>query len=141
MYSDVPADQIEAYRKTKYRFGQGLDAVTLRIDEPSDALARLYVSSGHVSGVFITAYSPFSEPQSPEANEAAHARLGEELKVLGLPVIEGAGADPTGGWPEEKSYLVLGVDLDAAKALGLRYQQNAIVWVGADAVPKLIVLR
>ena len=140
-HSEVPAEQVEAYRKTEYRFGQGLDAVTLRIDVPSVALARLYASSGHASGVFITEYSPFSEPQSPEANEAAHARLGEELKLLGRPVIEGAGADPTGEWPAEKSYFVLGVDLDAAKALGHRCQQNAIVWVGADAVPKLIVLR
>ena len=31
--------------------------------------------------------------------------------------------------------------LAAAKALGLRYQQNAIVWAGADAVPTLILLR
>ena len=140
-HSDVPAEQVEAYRKTEYRFGQGLDAITLRIEVRSDAFVRLYASSGHASGAFITAYSPFSEPQSPEANEAAHARLGEELKALGRPVIEGIGADPTGHWPEEKSYFVLGVDLDAARALGLRYQQNAIIWVGADAVPTLIMLR
>ena len=140
-HSDVPAEQIKAYRKTDYRFGQGLDAVTLRIDVPSDALAQLYASAGYSSGVFITAYSPFSQPHSRETNDAAHTRLGADLKTLGRPVIEGAGADPTGHWPEERSYFVLGVDLDTAKALGLRYQQNAIVWAGADAVPRLILLR
>ncbi len=140
-HSDVPAEQIEAYRKTDYRCGQGRDALVLRIDVRSDALARLYASVGHSSGVFITAYSPFSQPHSREANEAAHARLGAELKALGRPVIEGAGSDPTGDWPAEKSYFVLGVDPDAAKALGVRYQQNAIVWVGADAIPTLILLR
>lgn len=141
MPSDVQAEQIAAYRRTDYRFGRGLDAVTLHIDVRADALARLYASVGHSSGVCITAYSPFSQPHSREANKAAHARLGAELKALGRPVIEGAGADPTGDWPEEKSYFVLGVDLDAAKSLGLRYQQNAIVWAGADAVPTLILLR
>ena len=50
--------------------------------------------------------------------------LAKELKALELPVIEGAGADPTGDWPEEKSVFVLGVDLDAAEALGRRYQQK-----------------
>jgi hypothetical protein len=140
-HSDVPAEQIEAYRKTDYRCGQGPDALVLHIDVRSGALAQLYTSVGHCSGVFITAYSPFGQPGSREANEAAHARLGAELKGLGRPVIEGVGADPTGHWPEERSYFVLGVDLESAKGLGLRYQQNAIVWVGADAVPTLILLR
>ena len=140
-HSDVPAEQVEAYRKTDYRFGRGLDVVTLHIDVRSDALARLYASVGHSCGVFITAYSPFSQPHSREDNEAAHVRLAAELKALGRPVIEGAGADPTGEWPKEKSFFVLGVDLDAAKALGIRHQQNAVVWAGEDAVPRLILLR
>jgi len=42
---------------------------------------------------------------------------------------------------EEKSFFALGVDLETAKNLGICYQQNAIVWAGADAVPKLILLR
>ena len=29
----------------------------------------------------------------------------------------------------------------AARNLGTRYRQDAIVWAGADAVPKLILLR
>jgi hypothetical protein len=115
--------------------------VTLRIGVRSEALAQLYASSGYASGVFITAYSPFGQPQSPELNEAAHARLGAELRSLGRPVIEGVGADPSGAWPEEKSFFAFGIGVDAARALGTRYEQNAIVWVGADAVPTLMLLR
>ena len=79
--------------------------------------------------------------QGIEANEAAHECLGTDLRALSARVIEGAGADPSGAWPEEKSFFALGVDLDGARNLGNRYMQDAIVWVGADAVPKLILLR
>ena len=140
-HSEVPAEKIEDYRKTDYRFGEGLGVVTLRIDHRSDELARLYASSGAACGVFVTAYNPFGQVQDIEANEDAHARLGADLRALSIPVIEGAGAHPSGAWPEERSFFALGVDLEAARNLGIRYRQDAIVWVGADAVPRLIMLR
>ena len=140
--SEIPAEKIAAYRKTDYRFGQGVDLITLRIDTRSDALSRLYISSQSTCGVFITAFNPYGEVGNREANEAAHARLGDELKGLARGrIIEGAGTDPTGEWPEEKSYFALGVDLETARRLGIKYRQNAVVWVGADAVPQLILLR
>lgn len=141
-HSEIPAEKIKAYRDTDYRLGQGIDLITLRIDTHAEALSRLYASSGCACGVFITAYNPLGKDQSLKANEAAHACLSEELKALAPGrVIEGAGADPTGDWPEEKSFFALGVDLDAARDLGIRYKQNAIVWAGEDAVPKLMLLR
>lgn len=140
-HSEVLAEKIEAYRKTDYRFGAGRDAVTLHIDRRSDALALLYASSGHACAVFITACNPFGQGQSVEANEDAHGRLGEALRALSAPVTEGAGADPSGAWLEEKSFFALGVDLATARDLGSHYRQDAIVWAGEDAVPKLILLR
>lgn len=140
-HSEIPAEKIEAYLNTEYRFGDGLDAVTLRIDRRSGELARLYATSGTACGVFATAFNPFGRVQSIEDNEAAHERLGTDLRALSARVIEGAGADPSGAWPEEKSFFALGVDLEAARNLGTRYGQDAIVWVGADTVPKLILLR
>ncbi len=41
-HSEVPAEKIDAYCKTDYRFGEGLDAVILRIDERSHELTRLH---------------------------------------------------------------------------------------------------
>ena len=139
--SEIPAEKIEAYRKTDYRFGEAPDAVILRVDLRSEELARLYSSSGFTCGAFVTAYNPYGTAQGIEANEAAHECLGTDLRALSARVIEGAGADPSGAWPEEKSFFALGVDLDGARNLGNRYMQDAIVWVGADAVPKLILLR
>lgn len=139
--SQVLDELIEAYRNTDYRCGVGAHGFTLRIGVRSEPLASLYASTGCASAVFIAAYNPFSQTQSDAANQAAHARLWADLHALGRPVFDGAGADPAGKWPVEPSYLVLGVDLDAAKTLGTRYQQNAVVWMGEDAVPVLVLLR
>jgi hypothetical protein len=51
------------------------------------------------------------------------------------------GQHPSNKWPGEEIFLVLGLYFEAAKALGERFGQNAIVWCGIDAVPQLIVLR
>jgi hypothetical protein len=37
--------------------------------------------------------------------------------------------------------LVLGVDLNSAASLGRQFRQNGIVWVSANAVPTLVLLR
>ncbi len=140
-HSEIPAEKIEAYRKTDYRFGEGRDVVILRVGLRSEELVRLFASSGCTCGAFVTAYNPYGTSQGIEANEAAHARLGTELKALSESVIEGAGTDASGLWPEEKSYFALGVDREAASKLGKRYRQDAVVWAGSDAVPKLILLR
>jgi hypothetical protein len=137
----VAAHKIDAYRATHYRVGDGPEAFTLRIDIASNPLRRLYESIGHACGVFVTAFNSFGQQQSAHANETAHARLGECLRSLTPHVIEGAGADPTGAWPQEKSYFALGVDQRAASELGARFRQDAIVWVGPDAIPRLLLLR
>ncbi|MEP7116497.1 MAG: DUF3293 domain-containing protein, partial [Acidobacteriota bacterium] len=88
-----------------------------------------------------TAYNPKSEAQDVEVNAEAHMRLGAELVAAGHQPVEGVGQAPDGRWPAERSYLVLGMDIDVAQATGRRYGQNAVVWVGPDAVPALVLLR
>ena len=139
--TQIQSGKIAAYTATNYRVGHGESVFTLRIGEVCAGLQALYQSSGHRCGLFITAFNPWGESQSDEVNEAAHRRLGEHLRGLAGEVVEGAGEDPTGAGPAEKSYLVLGIDEDTARQLGERAHQDAVVWVGDDAVPKLILLR
>jgi hypothetical protein len=56
-------------------------------------------------------------------------------------IIKGAGSDPSGGWPPEESFLVLGLGLEAARTLGREFHQNALLWTDHDAIPRLILLR
>ena len=142
--SQVAAEVIAAYRSAHYRAGSGSDATILRVDQYSQPLSQLFTVSGHRCAAFITACNPFGVRQNPEVNEAACARLRNRLvQYVSRPdqIIEGAGSDPSGDWPPEESFLVLGLDLKTSRVLGEEFGQNAIVWAGADAVPRLILLR
>ncbi len=141
MPSEIPANLIASYRAADYRAGSGSAAISLRIDQYSESLAQLLAASGQQCAVFITACNPGSQPQSPAANRAAHALLREELSRHTDQIIEGTGSDPSGAWPPEPSLLALGVDLTTAQVLGRQFGQNAVVWAGADAIPRLMLLR
>jgi hypothetical protein len=131
---------ITAYRETEYRVTSAQPFV-LRIDEPCAELLALYEASKLDCTAFITACNPFSQALSVAQNTERQAELAEELRQRSLTFLEGIGEHPSGDWPGEPSYLVLGMSLKAAKSLGLRYEQNAIVWCGADGVPRLVLLK
>ena len=136
----LDAATIQAYRETEYRVA-GDQAFTLRIGEASPEIQALRTSRRGEPCAYITACSPFSQTVSSSENAARHAQLGAELTKRGLVHIEGIGQHPTNGWPGEPSYLIVGLDLEAARTLGNRLEQNAIVWIGADAVPELVLLK
>jgi hypothetical protein len=140
-FTDIAPDKLRAYRATQYCIGAGDDAVVLRIGERSSSAATLFAASGVNCGAFITAYNPRGTLQPEAANAAAHARLLERLLGLGITTIEGAGGEPGSDWTPERSVMALGLDLDAARAVGCEFDQDAIVWLGADAIPQLVLLR
>ena len=117
-----------------YTLGLGCYRILLR-------LAALFVGNAVTCGAFLTGYNPRGTVQSDEANDQAHAQLAAKLQKLGLQAIEGSGSEEGTEWPAEKSYFALGLALEPAKAIGTHFDQDAIVWVGPDAVPQLILLR
>ena len=74
-------------------------------------------------------------------NDARQAVLAQELNGRSLKFILGVGRDSLKQWPGEASFLVLGLSLEAAKAMARKYEQNALLWCGQDGVPQLILLR
>jgi hypothetical protein len=92
-------------------------------------------------GAFITAYNPEGTQQSDAANSRDHATLLAQVAALGHAFIEGAGSDATGEWPAERSVFAYGMDKASACAVGRQFRQDAVVWVGPDAVPQLVLLR
>ncbi len=135
----LDSDIIEAYQATDFQV-KAEQPFTLNIGLPSQPLEALYKSSRVNSATFITAFNPFSQPLSEDENRLRNAKLIDEIKQRSLKFIAGIGQDPERKWPGEDSILVLGLGLEAAKALGKHYEQNAIVWCDADAVPQLILL-
>lgn len=138
--SVIDAGLIQAFRETHYQV-HGAEPFTLRVDEPSTALAAAHKHFRADCSTYITACNPFSEDVGAASNAERHADLGLELNRRSLAYIEGIGQHPSNQWPGEASYLVFGLKLEAAKTLGRALKQNAIIWSDADAVPRLILLR
>lgn len=139
--SDLPTELVEAYRRTEYRIHAGEESIVLRIGEPSGGARRLIEECGNGGATFITAENPYSRPQTVVENLARQASLRADLTRIGASILEGAGhgQDPT--WPPEASYFAVGVTRAQACELGRKYQQNAIVWIGRESIPELLMLR
>jgi hypothetical protein len=137
----IHPDKIRAYLATDYRLGHSASDIVLTVGQHSPRLAALFARHQVDCGAFITAYNPRGTIQSGEANDAGHARLERLLRERGLELIEGSGSEAGTDWPAERSWFALGLGLEPARALGTEFDQDAIVWAGADAVPQLILLR
>ncbi len=140
MISLISTDTIQAYRETDYRVSGDLPLV-LRINEFNKPLAALYKTNQANCCCYITACNPLSHIISDASNADRQSVLAADLESRGLIFFKGIGEHPSGKPPGEPSFLVLGIALEAAKSLGNKYEQNAIVWCGSDAVPQLILLR
>ena len=139
--SEIPAELVEAYKRTQYRAFADSGEIVLRIGEPSSAAAQLVRAAGAAGGAFITAENPFSEQLTATDNAVRQDQLRDDLVKLGASVIEGAGQGDDPSWPAEASYAAIGIGREQACELGRKYQQNAIVWFDASGTPELIVLR
>ena len=131
---------LQAYRETEYRVLGTVPAV-LRIGVRCADLQVLHRAHQVACSAFVTACNPQGQIVSDRLKARQQQALIEEITRRGLTAIPGIGVHPTGDWRGEPSYLVPGLDREAAEELGHRFGQNAIVWSGADAVPELVLLR
>jgi hypothetical protein len=137
--SEIPQATLTSYLETNYQVFS-TPPFTLKISQPSEPLANLFLQHKANCAAFITACNPFSSKLGNAANVARQSELAKELMQRELNIIEGEGRHPSGEWVEP-SYLVLGLSLKETKELGRYYEQNAVVWCGNDAVPELVLLR
>ena len=138
-HSLVDEDTQRAYLETEYRVLA--PALVLRIGQPCPELAQLHQERKVTCSAFITADNPLGVPLSQAQNSARRQQLIVELDKRKLGWVHGLGQHPNGEWPAEHSVLVLGLGLDGARGLGDRLEQNAVVWMDTDAVPRLLMVR
>jgi hypothetical protein len=138
-HTRLPPALVRAYLETEYRV-HGEGGIVLRCGEYSAALDAMHRRIGVVSSAFVTAWNPYSRLHDRDRNTLAQAALARELELRGLRYLPGVGQHPDHTWPGEESFLVLGIDRDAACELAAGYQQNAFVWCGPGAVPELVLL-
>lgn len=136
--TDAKVALIARYRAAHYTVQWGGQQFTMQVDARSDALADCQRAHGVQCSAFVSAWNPRSAQQPAAANATAHERLLAMLKEEGHRWLPAWGQDPAGQWPAEQSLLVLGIAADAAIRLGRIFDQNAILLIGEDAVPRLV---
>src|SRR5690606_79887 len=128
-----------AYRRTHYHVHADPPFV-LHVDQFSASLCALHDQFGVGCSVYIAACNRRGKAKSTAENQAAQRALAGDLNALGLSFFPGIGEPDSGDWIGEPSFLVLGLEEVAARRLGRRYEQNAILCAGQDAVPRLVML-
>ena len=141
MPDDIAPEKLSAYLGTHFRYSALGQEITLRIGQHSPETQLLARKLGHDCAVFITAYNPMGTVCPAAENIAANRRLADRLFGMTPHVFDGAGHDPSGNWEAELSFMAFGVGRALAITLGTEFSQDAVVWVGADAIPELLVTR
>lgn len=131
---------IQAYRETHYHVSAA-HSFTLQIGQTSPDLLDLFCEHGTDCAAFLTACNPLSQQVGNAENSMRQQNLETELTGLGLKFFKGVGRHPSNNWPGEDSFLVMGLRLENARALGNRFEQSAIVWADKDGEPQLVLLR
>jgi hypothetical protein len=129
---------IQAYKETHYTVKDAVSFV-LHIGVVSEALLVCHKRHRVDCSAFITAWNHFSQQLTAQENEERQRALIAEIKGRSLSFLPGVGQHPSNNWPGEQSVLVLGLLLEAAKTLGRRFEQNAVLWTGRDGVPELLM--
>ena len=134
----IPKPLLRSYRSAIYRIcleGRPVDLAVGRRCPGADALLR---SLDKASGVFITAWNPYSRVRGRRANEAGQRRLAAWLRRAGVVAIPAVGLGR--GW-SEPSFFAAGLSRAAGSRLGRRFRQNAVLHVAQRRPVELVLLR
>jgi hypothetical protein len=125
------------YLDADYLVG-GNAAFVLKVDCASSGLLALHRRHGVDCSAFLTACNPRSERRSAAENQHAQRELEALLTQRGYACMPGRGVDPAGQWPDEPSVLALGLPAGEAAELARQFEQNAVLAMAADGVPRLV---
>lgn len=130
----------QAFASTNYRIHSPAGSFVLKVGRRSPALALWPRHLGQAGSVLVTAWNPAGQRRSLAANRAAEKRLQQRLRAWGINGWPAVAQDPKGLWPDERGMLLFGVPEALARDLGRALGQKAVLFVGADAVPRLLWL-
>ena len=140
--TQLPPALQQAYRRAEYRVqDQNGPDWRLRVGRLQPLLLARYAAHQVDCASFLTACNPWGQLLPDADNARLMQQLRQALHTGGWVFSEGLGQDPQGLWPGEASVLIWGMDAPTARAWGEEWQQNAVLWCGADAVPRLLWLR
>lgn len=134
----IDAGLKQAYLDTTYRVRAQYQLIDIRVGVENVALDQLLLIHGVSEWAFLTASNPGSRLLGYAQNRIRNVELEQSLRDADLHFLHGVGVPDLHGWPQERSYLVLGINRLEAVSIAMRWGQSAIVWGEAGAKPQLI---
>ncbi|MEM9529930.1 MAG: DUF3293 domain-containing protein [Pseudomonadota bacterium] len=128
----------QAYEQTDYWVFAPSGTFCLRIGERSAKLAQCYRESQLNSAALVTACNPWHRRTDNADNLLTTDRLRVTLESLTQDVFDATNRSVDIKWPEEPSFLALGISRSKALRIAQEYKQNAVLWADSDAVPHLL---
>jgi Protein of unknown function (DUF3293) len=116
------------YRRAFYRADAGGgNEIEIRIGKRTPALDDLLGREGKRRWAFLTACNPGARRLGAAENRVRTSALRSSLRTGGFLLFEGRSGSGAGDWPEEASFLVVGISRRQADRLRRRFGQDAFV--------------
>ncbi len=135
----LTTELITAYLNANYYILEK-EQFKFQIGAYSKDFKKLFEQYNIDNGSFISAYNPRSQPTVQIQNKNKHRQFKNRLLSDSLLFLEAVSTDPSGNWPPEYGFLVLGINKNKAIQFGISLRQNAIVYIDFKAVPELILV-
>ncbi|MEO0769469.1 MAG: DUF3293 domain-containing protein [Cyanobacteria bacterium J06649_4] len=129
-----------AYQQALYEVYADAQTITIQVNVHSKALTQLLQQCQETDWTLVTAYNPYSQQLSSAENQENSLLLETAIQRLNLPYLPAVGRDSAGVWPPEVSWFAMGIDRQAAIALGKQFSQNAILYGTSATLPQLVWL-
>ncbi len=119
----------QAYLKAIYRVFVEDVIIKMTINKQSCELKTLMESLDVETGAIITGFNPYGEAVSADASSMQNQQLLKDVQENNWKYFLADGVDPEHKWPAEESFFIVGIDLDEARQLALKYEQLAFVMI------------
>lgn len=141
--SQLPFSLVQAYRDAWYELVLPAPSpvCVLQIGLHHPPLHQAMQQRGAQHACLLTACNPLGTLLPDEENIPRMRTLRESLRQAGWGWAAAMGRDPLHQWPGEDSLFIWHMGLAQAVEWGMRWEQNAVLTVGRDAVPQLALLR
>lgn len=130
-------DLIEAYKSTKYKVFK--HDIVIEIDKFNKKLNELLNKYNSIEWAFITAFNPYSNILTIDENTERHNEL--QRLTDSYITFEGHGVGDDPSWDPELSLLIIGITKEDAMSIGIKFEQNAIVYGTNKSLAELIILK
>ena len=134
----LPAGLEAAYAGAEYRLGDDLGVIA-RIGDHSGDVDALLARHHCTRALVLTAFNPFSAPNTTPSNHLRQALLENDLREMAVAFSAAEGRDPSGQWPPERSVVAFGTHPALEAALLRDYEQHAAVLLCAGEAASLLM--